>query len=188
MSDSPKAVNPALAKAMATAQAAKEKTAAAQAAKVAEAANTLAPVTLPDGTTTTPKVKATNPDGTPKLSPKAKASRGVDPNMISTWVAYDASPEENEKLQKVAKQRGLKVAALLLNILKEALPAYKEQFDADYEAYEKSQVGKPAAGTKKYEAMTEEQLEAEIAKQQKAIEKLREMANIKTAATKPAAE
>lgn len=77
-----------------------------------------------------------------KLSPKHKASRNVDPSMVSTWVPLDCTKDDNERLQKVAKHRNLKISALLGNLLREALAAKAEEFDADVAKWDSENVPK----------------------------------------------
>lgn len=60
-------------------------------------------------------------NNTRKLSPKHKLSRGIDPSLITTWVPVDSTPEDNARLRKVARARGVKVADVLLDILNEQL-------------------------------------------------------------------
>lgn len=93
-----------------------------------------------------------------KLSPKNKISRGVDPDTKTTWVPFNATPEENLRLRKVAAVRKVKVADLLAEVLIGGVKQYKDVFDADEAKY----VG-PATTTltraKKIEGMTPEELE-----------------------------
>lgn len=108
-----------------------------------------------------------------KLSPKHKQSRGVDPNFVTTWVPYDTTKEENERLNKVAKQRKVKIADLLQGCLKAALDSYKAQFDADAAAWDADpdhakKAGKPS---KPIAEMTAEELAAFQAKQTSAVDK-----------------
>jgi hypothetical protein len=94
-----------------------------------------------------------------KLSPKAKASRGVAEDQITTWVPVDNDQATNEKLRKVAKARGVKVADVLVGLLREALEDEDVQalLDEDAAKAPEAKVRTP----KVEEALPEDPAEAE---------------------------
>lgn len=119
-----------------------------------------------------------------KLSPKHKDSRGVPAGFKTTWVPLDLPAEENERLLQVAAVRDTKIGSLLAQILKEQLTARKAEFDADVAKY----VPSPKAGEKtqaRLEKMDVDELEAEVAKQMAAMEKLRQLMEARKAAAAP---
>lgn len=95
---------------------------------------------------------------TEKHSPKHKASRGVPEDWVTTWVPFDMSKEDNERLRKVAAVRKQKIGELLQSVLKWGLEGHKEAFDADAAAYVEPE-RKPRAGAsiKKIDEMSPEE-------------------------------
>jgi len=142
---------------------------------------------IPAGIVEQATIAATTAVATPttekKLSPKNKKSRNVPDDWKSTWLAYDAPPEENERLHKIATQRKVKVADLLLMVLKHGMQAYAEQFEVDVKAYDATpHAAKATVTTKDVTAMAPEEAEAYVNKRAKAAATALERAQAQLAA------
>ena len=118
-------------------------------------------------------------------SPKFKGNRGCPADWKTTWVSFDMSPEEHDRLMKVAKHRNLKINAFFVQLLKAAIAERQDQFDKDAQAYE---LTRPVVGTgKKAKAlseMTQTEVEAYLANMQNEllaaqalVENMRKLAN-----------
>ena len=88
---------------------------------------------LPTETTSTAK-----PVAKAEGSPKKKTNRGCPEDWKTTWVSYDMSPDEHARLTKVAKHRDVKMNDLFVDILKNAIEQYSDEFDNDVAAYDAS--------------------------------------------------
>jgi len=122
---------------------------------------------MADTETTTPVDKGS--------SPSSKASRGIDPSLVTTWVDYNIEPAKHDVIIAAAKARNLKVGAMLGNLLKAAIeaPDVWVKIEEDAASYTPS----PVKAGKNPEDMNEEELERYIAKlerQQAALKKLSE--------------
>ena len=102
-----------------------------------------------------------------KGTAKSKAARGVAADLITSWLDLNLSPEDNETLNKAAKQRGVNVAALVKRIAEPALKEAWPQIQADALLYTPSQ--RPGLDL---ETATEEQLLKEQARLEKEVERL----------------
>jgi hypothetical protein len=140
-----------------------------------------------------------------QLSPKHKVVRGVPTSFETTWVPFDQTPQNNERLMKIAKQRKVTAPDFLKWLIEQALAGYKEQFDADVAAWDaanpEGEKKSKAGPSKPIEDMTAEELAAFEKKSQTALEraqtaaanaanmlaaaKARQQANAQSTATAP---
>ena len=98
-----------------------------------------------------------------KLSPKNKISRGIDPNMKTTYVDLNQTKEQNETIAKAAKFRKCKVTDVLRPILEKALAEHWSHIEADAAKYVPTA---PVAKIgKKLDEMSTEDIEKYVAKQ-----------------------
>jgi len=107
-------------------------------------------------------------------SPKSKKSRGIPEHFITTWVDFNQEPKDRERLEKFAKVEGKTLTALLQGMIVFALTQYEPNiaaavtaFDADPDKFGGAK--KSAKPKKNLADMTEEELQAEIDKTQKAV-------------------
>ena len=118
-------------------------------------------------------------------SPKFKGNRGCPADWKTTWVSFDMSPEEHDRLMKVAKHRNVKINTLFVNLLKAAIAEQKTEFDNDAQAYE---LTRPVVGTgKKAKALTEMteseikayllNMQSELLAAQALVDNMRKLAN-----------
>jgi len=116
-----------------------------------------------------------------KLSPKNKITRGIPADWKTTYVDFNQKPEDNETINRAAKQRGVKVGDLLRGILDKAVAAEWAAIQEDASKYVPTTSGKPRSKVN-VDEMTPEAAE-KYAKQQEAVANAA-MARAKEAAAK----
>ena len=108
--------------------------------------------------------------GEKKLSPKHKASRGVDPNLVTTWVPFDQTKEMHATIQNAAKTRGVNVPDMLAKLLVAGVEAVRGELESDAAKYEPKVKG--VSLDDKLNKMSEDELEQFANKQQKIMDDL----------------
>ena len=92
---------------------------------------------------------------TKSSSAVSKKSRGIDSSLITTWIDLNIEPDRHAILVKAAKQRGVKLAAMLGMLLKARL----DSPDGPWKAITEEAVRyTPTSGGKKPEDMTPDEL------------------------------
>ena len=118
----------------------------------------------------TPKTKKERDPN--ERSAKAKSSLGIPEENIITWIPFHSDPTTNKMLNNAAKHRDVKVAMMLVNILRDAITGdVLESLKKDADDYETSRPV-PGAKGKRIDEMSEDEVAAELKKQEDKIARL----------------